>query len=382
MSHNATGYAEDMNPDLIGAPGDPRDTWAANNAKLALRAEAIVNRLDPGRIVYHHAGGNIGSMHTINFYPNFAPVQELSDWFGPWAKAGVKPAFTCEYGGPFTWDWTMYRGWYRGKREFGSAAVPWEFCLAEWDAQFLGDRAYAITDAEKANLRWEAKQFQAGKVWHRWDYPTQVGSPRFEDRNEVLATYTADNWRAFRTWGVSGISPWEYEMFWTPRNGVDRSRKELKTDWDNLQRPGLSPDYLDRQYERMDVAFEAADWVPTAAGKALIRNNQPVLAYIAGKDAAFTGKDHNFRLGETVEKQLILINNSRQTVTFRCDWSLGLPQPLKGEQQVTVETGQQVRIPLRFDLPASLAAGAYELRASARFGDNDEQTDAFTLDVL
>ena len=116
-------------------------------------------------------------MHTINFYPNFAPVQELSDWFGPWAKSGVKPAFTCEYGGPFTWDWTMYRGWYHGKREFGSAAVPWEFCLAEWDAQFLGDRAYAITDMEKANLRWEAKQFAGGKVWHRWDYPTQVGSP-------------------------------------------------------------------------------------------------------------------------------------------------------------------------------------------------------------
>ena len=40
---------------------------------------------------YHHAGGNIGSMYTINFYPNFAPVQELSDWFGHWAGAGTKP---------------------------------------------------------------------------------------------------------------------------------------------------------------------------------------------------------------------------------------------------------------------------------------------------
>ena len=96
-------------------------------------------------------------MHTINFYPNFAPTQELCDWFGHWAEAGIKPLFLCEYGAPFTWDWTMYRGWYQGKREFGSAAVPWEFCLAEWNAQFLGDRAFAVGEAEKANLRWEAE---------------------------------------------------------------------------------------------------------------------------------------------------------------------------------------------------------------------------------
>ena len=78
----------------------------------------------------------------------------------------------------------MYRGWYKGKREFGSAAVPWEFCLAEWNAQFLGDRAYQISEEEKANLRWEAKQFRAGRLWHRWDYPHQVGSQRFR-RNAI-----------------------------------------------------------------------------------------------------------------------------------------------------------------------------------------------------
>ena len=67
MSHNATGYEQDMNPDMIDGFQDPRDGWGRNNAKLALRAEAIVKRLDPGRIVYHHASGNLGSMHTINF---------------------------------------------------------------------------------------------------------------------------------------------------------------------------------------------------------------------------------------------------------------------------------------------------------------------------
>ena len=380
MSHNATGYEQDMDPDLIDGIHDPRPS--ANNVKLALRAEAIVRRLDPTRIVYHHAGGNIGSMHTINFYPNFAPIQELSDWFEHWATTGVKPLFLCEYGAPFTWDWTMYRGWYNGKREFGSAQVPWEFCLAEWNSQFLGDRAFDMQEQEKANLRWEEKQYRAGRVWHRWDYPTQVGSPVFAGRNEVLGMYTTDNWRAYRTWGVSGISPWEYEMFWTVRSGVDRGRKELAVDWENLQRPGFSADYIGQRFERIDTAFEFDDWEPTAAGKALLRNNQPVLAYIGGEAGAFTSKDHNYLARQTVEKQLIIINNSRRTLTFQCKWSLDIPKALGGQSEVSVETGRQVRIPLRFELPATLAPGSYQIRATVGFNGNEEQSDAFTVDVI
>jgi beta-galactosidase/beta-glucuronidase len=301
MSHNATGYNEDMNPDLIDGIAAPRDNWSQNNVKLALRAEAIVERLDPSRIVYHHASGNLGSMHDSNFYPNFTPIQELDDWFEHWATKGVKPAFTCEYGAPFTWDWTLYRGWYKGQRSFGSARVQWEFCFAEWASQFLGDRAFQISEMEKANLRWEAKKFRAGATWFRWDYPYEVGSNKFDDRQTVTAMYLTDNWRAYRTWGLSANSPWEYTPFWRLRDSVDRNhRVDLKVDWDNLQRPGYSPDYLGERFERMDMAYERADWVPTATAQALLRNNMPLLAYIGGKPAAFTSKDHNFVPGETV----------------------------------------------------------------------------------
>ncbi|MCX5670883.1 MAG: hypothetical protein NTU94_06130 [Planctomycetota bacterium] len=383
MSHNATGYSEDMNPEMIDGVTDPRDTWSLNNSKLALRAEAIVRRLDPGRIVYHHSSGNLGSMHTSNFYPNFAPVQELSDWFEHWATQGAKPVFTCEYGAPFTWDWAMYRGWYKGERSFGSARVPWEFCFAEWNAQFLGDRAFQISEMEKANLRWEAKQFRAGNLWHRWDYPYEIGSNLFDDRHAVLALYLADNWRAFRTWGMSANSPWEYGHFWRLRPGMNRSaRQDLKVDWDRLQRPGFSPDYVGDRYERMDLAYEPSDWVATASGQALIRNNGPLLAYIGGKPARFTSKDHNFRPGEAVEKQLIIINNSRETVSGECTWSLNLPQAVAGAKKVSVRTGEQERLPLRFDLPAALAPGTYELGATVKFAGGEIQKDTFAVHVL
>ena len=382
MSHNATGYDEDMDPDMIDGIAAPRSPWAANNVNRALRAQAIVERLDPSRIVYHHSSGNFGVMHDMNFYPNFTPIQELDDWFEHWATKGVKPAFTCEYGAPFTWDWTNYRGWYKGERSFGSARVQWEFCFAEWASQFLGDRAFQISDMEKANLRWEAKKFRAGGTWFRWDYPYEIGSSLFDDRHTVEAMYITGNWRAYRTWGLSANSPWEFDPFWKLRDGVDKKRVELKTDWENLQRPGYSPDYIGEQFERFDMAYARADWIPTAAAQAVIRNNMPLLAYIGGKPGAFTSKDHNFLPGDTMDKQMIVINDSRDPVDCGCAWTLNLPQPVTGGKKITVQPGDQARVPLSAALPAGLPPGSYELGARFAFSTGEKQTDTFSIHVL
>ncbi|MHC4085357.1 MAG: glycoside hydrolase family 2 protein [Planctomycetota bacterium] len=382
MSHNATGYSEDMNPDMIDGIQNPRDTWSLRNSRRASRAAAIVAGLDPGRIVYHHSSGNLGPMHTSNFYANFAPIQEMSDWFEHWATVGVKPLFTCEYSVPFPWDWTMYRGWYKGERSFGSAKVPWEFCLAEWNSQFLGDRAFQISEMEKTNLRWEAKKFRTGSLWHRWDYPHVVGSSGFIERHGVYAMYFTDNWRAFRTWGMSANSPWSHGHYWTLLDGVDKGRRDLQVDWENLQRPGFSPDYIEQRYERVDLAFHHSDWFPTVAALALKRNNRPLLGYIGGKPAAFTSKDHNFYPGETVEKQLIVINNSRETTTCDCTWSLNLRRTIAGKKEITVPTGEQERIPLRFELPSALIFGKYVLSATFKFSNGRTQKDFFSIHVM
>jgi beta-galactosidase len=335
-SHNGAGYSQDMNPDLLDGIEEPREPWSARGAERARRAEAIIHRLDGSRIVYHHAGGNLNAMHTVNFYGNWIPSQEMDDWFAHWATAGVKPLFTCEYSVPFVWDWSMYRGWYKGKREFGSAVVPWEFHVAEWDAQFLGGRAYRIGDAEKVNLRWEAEQFRQGSNgWRRNDYPYGFGSPVFEDRLQILAAQFEQNWRAFRTWGLSANgAPWDIENYW-PRNGKS-----------------------------------------TAVIDALRRCNMPLLAYIAGKGAAFTTKDHNFLAGEQVEKQLVLINNSRETVVTRYAWKIATAS---GGAEVNLRPGEQRRIPVRFEAPSP---GRYDLRAVFTFGNGQMQEDSFPIDVM
>jgi beta-galactosidase/beta-glucuronidase len=382
MSHNSLGYGEDQNPDLIDGIHGPTEPWTAKNRELAGRAEAIVKRFDSTRIVYHHSSGNFGSMHTINCYLNFVPIQERSDWFEHWATEGIKPLFLCEYGDPWGINWTTYRGWYKDERAFGSAKVPWEFCMAEWNSQFLGDKCYQLSEKEKENLRFESKQWNEGKIWYRWDYPSDPVSFRSEDRETVWAMHISDNWRAFRTWGLSAFNSWSYANFWDLRDSVDKSRKNLEVDWDNLQKPGFSPDYIEGRYERFDLSFERSDWTPNDAGKALIRNNQPLLAYIGGKSAKFTSKNHNFFAGETVEKQIVIINNLRQSTICNCSWKLSIPQALEGNEKVIIQTGEQVRIPLKIDLPNTLEPGEYKLNMTVKFSSGEVQEDSFVIRVI
>ena len=313
MSHNATGYDEDMNPDLIDGMQDPRDNWSANNAKLALRAEAIVQRLDPSRIVYHHSSGNLGSMHTMQLLPELRAdpgTLRLVRALGHRRASSRSSRASTACRSPGTGRCTA-----AGTRASGSGAaqVPWEFCLAEWNAQFLGDRAFQISETEKANLRWEAKQFRAG----RGLVPLGLSQPNSARARSTTSTRLRHVPRP-TTGGPSApgacrpIRRGSSATSGSCARASTRDRKELKVDWENLQRPGLSPDYIGR------AASSGWTWrssgrtgSPPPAAEALFRNNMPLLAYIGGKAAAFTSKDHIFLPGETVEKQLIVINNSR-----------------------------------------------------------------------
>jgi hypothetical protein len=389
MNHNALSYHGDSDPDLTdgrhNAEGKigPR---ADRGALQGLKAQAIVERLDPARVVYHHSSGTLGNMHTLNLYLDFVPIQERSDWFERWATEGVKPLMFVEYGVPWDINWTMYRGWYKGVRSWGSARLPWEFCEGEWNSQFLGDRAFRLNERDKTNVRWETKQWRAGREWNKWHYPfppSSYYSWGHKEQDDVWAMYITDNWRAFRTWGISARNAWGYSAFWELRGGVKRQQRDFKVDWDALQRPGISPDYVQTGNNvTFDSALDRTDWVPTKAAEALVRNNMPLLAYVAGKPPHFTTKEHNYLPGQTVQKQAVLINDSRTKVACQSSWSLALPQPVLGSSDVAIEPGQQQRIPLSFALPADLKPGTYDLKLVAKFSTGETQEDTFAVHVL
>jgi hypothetical protein len=132
----------------------------------------------------------------------------------------------------------------------------------------------------------------------------------------------------------------------------------------------------------MDLDFERSDWLVTPPGEAVLRDYMPLLGYLAGKPARFTSKDHTFHAGEVIEKQLIIINNSREPVTCDWEWSVDLPQPVSGRGTATVPTGEQERIPVRLQLPDGLERGTHQLGAIFRFSTGDTQQDTFSLHVL
>ena len=261
MSHNATGYDEDMNPDLIDGIKRPThgDSWSNNNAKLALaggshREEASI----PSRIVYHHSSGNLGSMHTMNFYLNFVPIQEMSDWFEHWSTKGVKPVFTVRVRRAVLLGLDDVSRLVQGPARIGQR--PGAVGVLPRRVERPVPRRPGVPDRRTGeegpplggrSNSGPASSGIAGII------RMPVGSTVFDDPQTVFAQYTTDNWRAFRTWGVSANSPWEYaRTFWKLRKGLDRRRKELKVDWDNLQKPGFSPDYTAPRQGSMSMDVE------------------------------------------------------------------------------------------------------------------------------
>ncbi len=344
MSHNGTGYEEMHNPDMIDGIGDPAKISSGRNGKA--QPGAGVAGAGDHRTVRHHTrhlspflrqpGHDVHAKLLRQFRPDPGTrrlVRALGDPGGQAALpdrvrlAGLPGTSPCTAAG------CTAGGGLAAPRFPGSCAWP------SGTRSSSGIRLSRSPRTEKDDLRLESGKFRAGDVWHHWDYPHQLEN--LEAQKPVDAIYVTDNWRAFRTWGVSATNCWEYASYWKLRDGVDKRRKELKVDWDGLQRPGFSPDYIDGQFQEMEQAFERSDWAPDAAGQALMRNNMPLLAYIGGKPEAFTSKDHNFFPGETVEKQLIIINDSRAPVTFDCAWSPGLPGVPAGEERAPWRSGSR-----------------------------------------
>src|SRR5262249_17949176 len=131
-------------------------------------------------------------------------------------------------------------------------------------------------------------------------------------------------------------------------------------------------------YDDFVTAHERNDWVRTPASEALYRNNQPLLAYIAGPAAHVTSKEHNYFAGETAEKQLVIINNSRIAVEAQCTVVCGTANIER--KTVTVKTGEQERIPLSIKLTGDHPAEL--LIAVVKFSNGEEQKDSLFFNVL
>jgi hypothetical protein len=398
MNHNATGYYGDQNPqkmDGIYSPDALTDSldYKGDRGRLRRRAQAqlaadLARDVDPTRPIYHHQSGNLGDLHTVNIYLNWAPQQERSDWLAHWGTVGRKPMFFVEWGLPHISSWSSYRGpefiW--RCLAFQSAWVP------EFAAAYLGSAAYQVSPGLRKVFDYEEELWAKGQPFY---WSSLAGRLREDDamHTQVMALFAADNWRSHRAWGISAMLPWDQEHLWkrlepTPnREIVDRYR--------NLQRPGIVPDFATASGQYIYDGGEESHYAPTALGECFQRWNMPLCAFIGGRtdghrdgapsedsDRRFTEKRHTVLPGETLLKSLVILNDTRQPRPCAYRWRLAVPGGASGQGSVTVEPGGRAFVPIAVPIAATSAAGPARLTAEFDFGDGQTQRDEFGLDVL
>ena len=85
----------------------------------------------------------------------------------------------------------------------------------------------------------------------------------------------------------------------------------------------------------------------------LKENNGPTLAWIAGPAGAYTAKDHHFRPGQKIEKQIVLINDTRQPQHFTAGWTATVDgkEMGRGREQGSLAVSEIRFLPIQVNRP-------------------------------
>ena len=380
MNHNTTGYKGDQNPLWMDGVYSPDAEWSKTNPgrlkprKQAALAAAIAKQLDPTRPVYHHQSGNLGELYTVNIYLNWAPRQERSDWLEHWATHGVKPMFFVEWGLPHVSSWSSFRG-----PEFiwrcSAFQQVWD---SEYAAPYVGQEAYRMTDAKIKSQQWEEDLWARGQPFP-WSQLIRYFRSQDENYTQVQALFAADNWRSHRTWGISAMLPWDQENLWRSTAEADK-REPVDNPYANLQQPGIVPDAVSSVGSQYIYSRNVSAVRPSELGRTLLRWNMPLCAYVGGERRHFTEKSHTFLPGETIRKQLIMLNDTRETVACAYAWSFA-GNGARGRGQASIAPGDKALVEVDIPLTATVATGRYSLAAAFDFGDRGRQEDHLMIDV-
>ena len=224
--------------------------------------------LDP-RPIYHHACGNFGDVVTANLYlgPN-SPTQEREEWPSRWAEKRPFPFMACEH------CCMLIPYWFRPRQFPLSVVYAGEPIFDEICAMYQGPEAYGhitpqlfdLYDTDKATPR--GPRLNALIRHH----------PGYQSVKSEIARLSLRSWR---TYGVSGI------IF---------------------------------NAENWDFKDDAGNPLPVM--QVMARYFGDTDLYIAGPGADWFSKDRGFYSGETVRKQIVLLNGLQRDIPCTLEWRL------------------------------------------------------------
>jgi hypothetical protein len=264
-----------LDPRYVGVHKDAkrvdisRSTNLAKAIPLAEKGLDVIKSLDATRPVFIHNGGPTGDIYTVNNYLNFIPLQEREEWLSNYAQKGDMPLMYVEFGTPVSLSLM------RARNGFPSAPVS-EMFLSEYMASYLGDEAYRMEPA--------AYRKRTADIFRKTRRTLALGHARARFRAGVAQ--------------VSGTVHPQY-VAQLAHHGHDRRHDRVGQRLLASRRP----------------AHHCRRCVCAPATAPLWRGSQ---ARSDGDVAAFTAKDHSFSAGETVRKQVALLNDARRRKSTRC----------------------------------------------------------------
>jgi len=378
---NYFGHSDDQNPRRIGLKkvegtlGKKRDRRWQKLFPLGEEVVATIKKHDPTRSVMVHQGAAVGDVYALNSYLNMIELQEREEWLSHWKQYGDMPYMAVEFGTPL--HATMMRG-----RNGFRKAVRSEPLMTEFSAIYFGKEAYELESPAYRNQIREL--FVKDREYQSWHNNSELDfAPAFQKLQQLFSTNT---WRSWRTFGITGgMIPWHNGHGWEVS-----SDGRAKINIGSFE-PGRRGPYLEQAPKYLWYYFKPEGNIIHPGGNALLQNNRPTLAWIAGGATAFTAKDHSFTAPEKLSKQVVLINDTRSSQEFAFNWEVIVngQQVKMGEKTGTIDTAKTLFFPIEATLstpPMEAAIGKNsplngEIRLSARIG-NQEHQDNFPFRVF
>lgn len=334
----ANGDHMQQYPTFFGQSPD-RGSAARNIAEAAL----IARRFCPN-ILYHGFGdGNTGDIASAFAYLNWTPLQEREEWLSQWAEKGVMPIFFPEFGQP-----------YRGNFWKEKAFMPTEYL-----AMYYGDDVYLKESDEAIDSLMETGL--GNKRGHGCEIKPDI-LPLWYDFHTMFTRRTNFAWRGY---GISGGMIYFNlgDAYGTPPgvNSADYGRygKIPKT------YQGGRPDWASPDYE-------------------VYRNGNQNFCGFLGGYPEHTAKDHSFRPGAGVEKQLVFIWDGPGELAASAEWTATLngKEIASGKESVNLKTADIVKKKIGFKLPEVAVVSNGEIAVAYKTSAGEEQRDSFAFEVF
>jgi hypothetical protein len=373
-------------PMLIGAvPGRDFDPQRPDYA-VHKQSMKVVGEIDPEHPMYFYRAGIGGQVRAHMHYQGpGVTLQGKEEWPRYWFenRDKIREPFSAAEVDLFVFMWDTL--WQIGLQTFQPHS---ESCYDPfgYGAWFLGEKAYAAATARRiAALEVTQHLKELGGASGR------SGGPAGAEPGDDLATDAEVRQEPTDELPVDGQakpaersepSAAEFDV-----TSAEVRQALLQANMNEMICRGIAPVYRAEWYGRVIRAWRTygigfmvhcdfssdylmADGRFNEAGLAVVKNNAPVLVYLAHDAEDFVRKDHAFFAGEEIRKEVVVCNDRFKPVEVECSWKLaGAADPGRvygsGECEARPQPGEIVFLPLKVKAPDVTAKERLILTVSA-----------------